>query len=431
MGRRLVRLVLVAAVVPIVLMGQGFSAPPQMAQRAETAWTPPVRISAATPNPRASLFHPLVTLAPEGDITVVWSRDGRVLSRTRQAGGAWGPVRSVGEGSPEDLDVDADGDVTVVWEHFLRGDRSVLLTSRRPDGGRWSRPHRLSRVPVIGAAFLGPTGAVLDVNPRGDAFVAWAYGSPEHTNINYRVEVSYRRNGGTWNPRTRVGQLGLVPQGAVISDGGLPTVLAKHEELGRLRAFGRSGGGWHPVGAPTSARVSEAELTLGEDGTSVLATWTAFSLQGSWLTADGWSPPRRLNRHVGVSLHATGVDRSGTATIAWESPRGAVQVTRWTQGQDPEAPRTLARRGARNVSVSVAGDGTAAVAWAGRVPGTRFDARARAVRRPPAGPWSTITTVSRRRNVDPDSLALDSWPGGRAALVWVNENFTALYLARS
>jgi hypothetical protein len=430
MGRRLlIRTAFVAALAPSLVMGEGSAAPLEQVQRVEGSWTPPVRIAAGDPKRDATLSSPIVSLAPEGDITVVWSREGQVLSRTRQAGASWGPVRSVGMGFPADLDVDADGDVTLVWTRFLRDDRSVLFASRRPDGGRWSPPHRLSRVPVIRAAFLGPSGVVLDVNPRGDAFVAWAYGSPEHTNIDYRVEVSYRRNGGTWNPRTRVGPLGMRPQGAVISSDGVPTVLAKHEELGRLRAFRRSGGGWHPLGAPTSRRVSEAELTLGGDGTQVLATWTAFGLQGSWLTADGWSPPQRLNRHVGVSLHATGVDRSGTATIAWESPRGWVQVTRWVQGRDPGVPRTLARGGAEHVSVSVAGDDTATVSWAGRVPGTRFDSRARAVRRPPAGPWSRIATVSRRRNIDSGSLTLDSWPSGRAALAWVNENFKAIWLA--
>jgi hypothetical protein len=429
MGRRLARSVLVAAMAPSLLLGEAFSAPFEKVQRA-TSWSSPVRVSAA-PDRDRSVSSPLVTLAPEGDITVVWTRDERLLSRTRQAGGNWGPVRSVGTGFPVGLDVDADGDVTVVWERFLRDDRSVLLTSRRPDGGTWSRPHRLSRVPVIRGSFLGPTGAVLDVNPRGDAFVAWAYGSPEHTNINYRVEVSYRRNGGTWTPRTRVGQLGMVPQGAVIGHDGVPTVLAMHAYRGRLRAFRRGADGWRAVGAPTSRRVSEAELTLGEDGTSVLATWTAFGLRGSWLTADGWSPARRLTR-MGASFHAADIDRSGTATVAWQSPRGRVLVTRWMQGRDPGVPRTLARRGAEGVAVTVAANGTATVAWAGRVPGTRFDYRARAARRPLAGPWSATATVSRRRNIDAfGGLALDSWPGGRAALAWVNENSTSMWLSRS
>jgi hypothetical protein len=431
MGRRhLVRTVLVAALAPSLVTGEGFAAPLEQVQRVEGSWTPPVRIAASDPKRDVSLGSPLVSLAPEGDLTIVWGRDGRVLSRTRQAGANWGPVRSVGMGSPADLDVDADGDVTLVWEHFLSGDRSVLLTSRRPDGGKWSSPHRLSRVPVLRASFLGPTGAMLDVNPRGDAFVAWAYGSPEHTNINYRVEVSYRRNGETWNPRTRVGQLGMVPQGAVIGDDGVPTVLAAHAYRERLGAFRRGAGGWRPVGTPTSRRVSEAELTLGGDGTQVLATWTAFSLQGSWLTADGWSPPRRL-APMGASLHAAGVDRSGTATIAWQTPRGRVLVTRWMHGRDPGVPRTLARRSAEGVAVTVAANGTATVAWAGRVPGTRFDLRARAVHRTPAGHWSAVTTVSRRRNVRPEGLALDSWPGGGAALAWMSENFAAIWLSRS
>ena len=431
MGRRqLVRTVLVAAVAPTLLMSEALSAPAENVQRGGASWSPPVRVSGA-PDRDRSVSSPLVTLAPEGDITVVWTRDGRLLSRTRQAGGSWGPVRSVGMGFPTGLDVDADGDVTVVWERFLRGDRSVLFTARRPDGGSWSRPHRLSRVPVIRGAFLGPTGAVLDVNPRGDAFVAWAYGSPEHTNINYRVEVSYRRNGGTWNPRTRVGQLGMVPQGAVVGDDGVPTVLAAHAYSGRLRAHRRGVGGWRPVGAPTSRRVDQAQLTLGEDGTSILATWSAFGLRGSWLTADGWSQPRRLTP-MGIAFHAADVDRSGTATIAWQGPRGRVLVTRWTQGRDPAVPRTLARRGAEGVAVTVAANSTATVAWAGRVPGTRFDYRARAVRRPLAGPWSATTTVSRRRNIQTFEVPdLDSWPGGRAALAWVNENSSSVWLARS
>jgi hypothetical protein len=434
MGRhRLATTVIVAAVAPTLLMSEALSAPAERVQRGEASWSSPVRVAGVDPRSDASVSSPLVSLAPEGDITVVWRRDGRVLSRTRQAGQAWGPVLSVGTGSPEDLDVDADGDVTVVWEHFLRRDRSVLLASRRPDGGRWSRPHRLSRVPRLRDQFLG-VGGVLDVNPRGDAVVAWTYGNPEHSNLQNRVEVSIRRSGGTWSPRTRLGRLDTVADEAVMSSGGVPTVLVNHD--GRLRAFRRPSGGWRPVGGPASRRASDAVLTLGGRGSRVLATWATEgrppSVRGSWLTADGWSPTRRLTRQVNGWAHAAGVDRSGMATVAWESPRGTIQAIRWMRGQAPGAPRTLARRDAANVAVTVAGDGTATVAWAGRVPGTRFDYRARAVRRPPTGPWSGTTTVSRRRNIGlEESLALESWPGGRAALAWTNENFTSIWLARS
>jgi len=305
----------------------------------------------------------------------------------------------------------------------------VLLTSRRPDGGSWSRPHRLSRVPRLRNAFLGGGGARLDVNPRGDAFVAWTYGSPEHSNIQNRVEVSYRRNGGTWSPRKRLGRLDTVAAAAVIGSTGVPTVLANHD--GRLRAFRRPSGGWRAVGGPVSRDVNDAELSIAGRG-NLLASWATArrpSVRGSWFTADGWSPTRNLTREGRGWLHAAGVDRSGTATVAWESPRGAIRVIRWMRGQDPGPPRTLAQRDASSPAVTVADDGTAVVAWAGRVPGTRFDMRARAVRRPPAGPWSGTTTVSRRRNISSDHLALDSWPGGRAALAWTNENSTAIWLA--
>ena len=432
MGRRhLVKVLLAAAVASTLLMGEARSAPLEKVQRSGTSWTAPVTITSVAPNRDVLVSSPLVTLAPEGDITVVWSREERVLSRTRQAGGGWGPVLTVGTGSPEDLDVDADGDVTLVWGHDLRGERTVLLTSRRPDGGRWSRPHRLSRVPVRRGVFLGSGGARLDVNSRGDAVVAWAYGSPEHTNVEYRVEVSYRRSGGTWTPRTRLGRLDTLPAGTVIGSTGIPTVLTNHD--GRLRAFRRLSKGWRPVGGPTSRRAWQTELTIGARG-HVLASWATDtrrpSVRGSWFTADGWSPTRILTRQGSGWDHAAGVDRSGMATVAWESPSGRIRVVRWMRGRDLGAGRTLARRDASDVAVAVAVDGTAVVAWAGRVPGT-FDWRARAVRRPQAGPWSATTTVSRRLNIGLQSLVLDSWPGGRAALAWSGESSRAIWLAMS
>lgn len=49
----------------------------------------------------------LVATAPEGDVTVVWSTNRGGMSRTRQAGGGWGPVLPVNAAGVEDIGVDA------------------------------------------------------------------------------------------------------------------------------------------------------------------------------------------------------------------------------------------------------------------------------------------------------------------------------------
>ena len=408
----------------VLLLALAGSPPTQAAEdpghapaRAAAGWTTPVRVTGATDVSSA----PLVAAAPEGDVTVVWSTNGAVRSRTRQAGGTWGPILRVATGNVQDVGVDADGDVTVVWVRWLRGQRGVLMTATRPDGGAWSTPRRLSRIPRSRGTYTLAWDARVDVSPDGAAVAAWTFGS-EHGGPEHRAQAAYRPAGGSWGPPVRIARPPSFARDAEIASSGIATTLVAKDGLRTVR---RSTTGWHPVGGTITRKYSEATLQVGPRGHAV-AVWDRWhgggtgprsTAHASRLVDGRWRQPLRLSgRRVPGSGVDVGVDARGVATLTWTARQGRLRVSRWTPGTTPTPPRTLSRE-AGDVRPLVAPNGATTVVWtkSPKRP-TRFFAASRA----PGGTWSAPQQISMTRQFV-YGLDADIWPGGRAVVTWQTE----------
>jgi hypothetical protein len=376
----------------------------------------------------------MLAASPEGDVTVVWSvGDGRILSRTKQSGESWGPLRRVGRGFVEDVESDASGAVTAVWTRGAGGGRNVVMAATRPDGGAWSRPRRISGIPRSVGTFTQHGGIELEVSPGGAAVAAWTLDS-QHGGDRTRPEANYRPAGGRWGRHVRIGPFDTQLRGLAISPSGVPAAMVNVRRGPAAQLVRRVGGRWHAVGRPVGRRnASEYYLAIGPAGHTVLAVgyyklirngpdrnW----VEGTRLVDGRWTRAVPLSRLASAYVARVGVDGAGVATVTWYNERGRAQAARWVPGRVPRRPHTLARRNAGDVVPVVAPGGAAAVVW------TTFSRRAGsavvASTRSPGGGWSRPRVISSGVTVGFHELhdAVGIWPRGRAVVTWPAENET-------
>ena len=389
-------------------------------------WTPPSRVYPA--GRRA--YEPRLAASPEGDVTVVWSvGDGRILSRTKQSGGPWGPLRQVGRGFVEDVESDASGAVTAVWTRGAGGGRNVVMAATRPDAGAWSRPRRISRIPRSVGTFTQHAAVELEVSPGGAAVAAWTLDS-QHGGARARPEANYRPPGGRWGRPVRIGPLDTFLYGLAIDRNASPRPWSTSGHGRQCTSFGGSRADGAPTAVRSAARrASDYHLAIGPSGHTVLALEYSTSprngsdrywVEGARLVDGRWTRPVRLSRRANAYAARVGVDGAGVATVTWWNGRGRAQATRWSPGHAPGRPHTLAKAGAGDVAPAVAPNGQTAVVWrsSGRA-GNVLVASTRA----PSGRWSHPGVISGRRGVGHHQLhgAVGIWPRGRAVVTWPAE----------
>src|SRR4051794_31315071 len=93
-----------------------------------------------------------------------------LFAMVRPARGHFGRLRPISgkrSATGQEVAVDGRGGAVAVWRRvaFSGRETSDLVAAARPPGGRFGRPHLLSHQ---------AGSAQVNVNPRGDAIVAWA-----------------------------------------------------------------------------------------------------------------------------------------------------------------------------------------------------------------------------------------------------------------
>jgi hypothetical protein len=388
-------------------------------------WTRPVKASGQS---RVSGGYPVVVAAPEGDVTVLWSSPrGIVKSRTRQAGGSWGSVLRVGEGDLQDAAADHSGAVTAVWRHWIGG-RTVAVGATRPDGGAWSKPRRLSRVPRSRGTHTQAFDVQLAVSPEGAAVAAWTFGSQDAGPVD-RAQASYRPAGGRWGPPVRLADPWSWSSDVAISAAGVPMVLVQGDRFLTMRRTDR---GWRRVGGPVPGRTWDpGSLAIGPAGDEVLAFDSVrrrgegrareHRILATRLIKGQWRRPARISGNVRASQPDVEVDTDGVGTVAWRTAKGRIQVSRWVPGRKPGRPVTLSGRGAGAPSVAVATNGAAVVAWSRSV--ARGPDQILASTRPAGGTWRRPWVISDNQDVIwPQGAGLDVWPQGRGVVAWTDDS---------
>lgn len=322
---------------------------PNDARVAAQTWEPVKRLAS---NPRGESL----AVDARNNTTVVWATSSTppsIVVLRRRAGGSWGKRVAIGHGYAPQVAADARGNLTVVWLTQRRGFTDGVAVARRPAGGRWSDPVRLSRdlsvpgYPHDGEEVYGATEVELAVSPRGAVVVAWAWGSDARKKP-WRIQSVYRPPGGPWSEPLDVTPASEARQPKVGIDAHGTAVLVYGRQL-----FG------HP-------QVLKARRRL---------------------AGSGWTKPAVVARE-GYG-HALEVDRAGNAVVVFTPNFNKVQAVYRPAAGRWRAARTLSPAGVEinDFDLAMNGRGAAAVALG------RGNGRVDLVRRPPQGPWSAPVRV--------------------------------------
>lgn len=324
---------------------------PRLAPSATQTWGPVTRLAR---NPRGQSL----AVDARNNATVVWATSANtrsVMARRRAAGHGWGAPQVIGHGYAPQVATDTRGDVTAVWLTQRKGFTDGVAVARRPAGGHWSGPVRLTvdrRVPAYphgGEDVYGAAEVDLAVSPRGAVVVTWAWGSDDRKKP-WRIQSAYRRAGGGWSGPDDVTPVSGARSPRVGIDARGRAVLV----YGRQR-FG------HP-------QVLEARRRLPG------ARWT----RPTTVAAEGYG-------------HSLAVDRAGNAVVVFTPDFTTVQAASRPAAGRWRALRTISPEGVEveDYDLAMNGRGVAVVALG------RGSGRVDLVRRPPRGPWSEPVRVAR------------------------------------
>ncbi|WP_210503283.1 PKD domain-containing protein [Nocardioides xinjiangensis] len=243
---------------------------------------------------------------------------------------AWLPEHTVATGTHialADLEVAADGTATVAW-----ADGASVALVRRPPGGPWEAPERVS------SGAMPVTDLELVVNARGDVVVLWRTQVPACAGCLPSIHAYHgrvRTAGGAWSPAARLSDTSYSADQArvVLDEHGTATATwrrslgtGSHASQVQVRTF--TAGTWQPVVTldPTSMPDPRPDVATGPHGQVVVA-WRALHpatshgvlrashrLPGS----DEWSEPYQLTPDSSVVQgHDVVVDRRGAASVVW------------------------------------------------------------------------------------------------------------------
>lgn len=319
-------------------------------------------------------------MTPRGDAVVVIAMPGGgPCARVRAAGGDWQPIKcaSVGPGRADDpqIAVDAQGDATVVWEHHIDADVTVIYAAGLAvSTGVWQAPLALSDT---SHRYRAPRIAV---NAAGDAVVAWTSGTGTADTANDSMIA--RRTGarGSWTGPNRLGDAdwvllsGWTSNPSVAIGAQQPAVVAWE---GRRRAEpARLIRSWTSAGYAQTISPDNGQDAMNPDvaeapGGGAVAVWeqrvnaTTSTVQAAVRAPVSglWQPPQNID--VGQDPQVA-TDARGNATIVF-ADSGGIRVAQFPSGSmTPLPPETLpGSYGGGHPRLAVNGDGAAVVVWTG------------------------------------------------------------------
>lgn len=414
---------------------------------AHAAWLPPVDISEAGQD----VGSPHVVLDSAGDATAVWDRwtgnDTVVEAAYRPPGQTWQMPQTIsdapGESSSEGQEgahdatapriaIDAQGDVTAIWERYAGTNRLLLQVAYRPAGGEWQTPITIGEVHTM----MSPE-PWLAMDEQGDASATWTDGGT--------VFAAYKPAGEAWGSPVRLSDTeAFVPETAMDARGDV-TAVWMHFDGARYvvqSAYRPAGGAWElpvQVSAP-GEEGGDPQVALDARGDAIIV-WDGHPTEysdkamvayrpsgGTWREPVAVSDEGEMLESLKVAL-----DAEGDAIVAWggsgkeEGGYAAVRATYRSAGGGWESPRTLSEAGENAYPSDLVFDasGNAAILWqrsSGSKQVLQVDYR------PADGDWQAPGNLSTSdANVTGAVLVLDA-PGeavaadGDATAVWTSGN---------
>jgi hypothetical protein len=314
-------------------------------------WESPevLAVDAGSVTERSRAPQPVAVIDDEGIATVLWREyyyagdppgelavNSRIWTRRSTPAGGWAESESVsstagleyygGHKSHQDLAVDADGNITVV---FLRGtsyypgrvsERRLYGALHLSESG-WVTPYR-----VIDDTRNNSSDVLVRIAPTGRRFFVW-----EETGEGI-IGISHPQT--SWTSWDWLGTISpAVAPALAIDEVGYPMVACDNYggSSGRTLVVRSSGNPpaqlqWDtpfPVGsAALVTRDGDPRLATGGNDGIVVAWKTEFSAKehifASFHNADrGWSEPMLLSGSLGGSNARVGMDASGRSLVAW------------------------------------------------------------------------------------------------------------------
>jgi hypothetical protein len=332
------------------------------------------------------LGAPLVAADGSGHATAAWNAIAVVPSQpiyvSTTIAGAWSPttdVTSAGSGDNPAIAVDRAGDAVVAWRTSdITG--TVVYAARRPHGGQWSAPQKISG--------NIPGGANIDLatNADGDVLAVWLAGG--------RIGGVFYSPSAGWGSASWVSgakPVALAPQ-AALDDAGRATVDWEsssgygYDVIAEARGSTASGLG-KPVEVETAGPSGAPDVAVAPDGSGVL-TWIRDNgghevVQAARRLNAGatWGQPADLNGPASVSdSPRAAVDPGGDAMVVWnqKAPIGYLPYAAAFTGASWSTAHALTNPGdevsAPQVAFDDAGNATALFAHGYAIQAARYDA---------------------------------------------------------
>ena len=321
-----------------------------------------------------STSRPDVVIDRGGIVTALWSREHRVVARTR-ANGTWGPRVTIGVGHSPRVGVAASGSLTVVWLRHPRGFGPQVMAARRPvRTGVWTEPRAVSApAPAVSSArgAYSPSVAVAD---GGAAVVSWLWNQEDSGAA--QVQARFRPAGGPWEPIATLSPREARDPVSAIDASGEATVAFVGNRA-RPHAVSHTRDSWGDPVRLAPHGVNAPQVAAGADG-DVVVTFAASIDQAyqpqAVVRAPGgaWSDPVSLEvptPPLSVLDPVVDVDATGVATAAWWRSDQSVVAATHQRGGTWSAPEVVVAPGPRirpqppYLDLAVSPSGTALLTW--------------------------------------------------------------------
>jgi hypothetical protein len=210
------------------------------------AWSTPVALSLTGADDIGVSYEPAVVVDAQGNATAIWSEEtgyaSAIRTSTRPKGGDWSaPIELTARedrvGATPRLAVDAQGDVTAIWNwHLPEYGGGIIQSATRPAAGSWSAPVDLS------AADERALLPQLAVDPQGDAAAVWKLDTGDGA-----VQAARRTAEGNWSSAVDLSAGEAWEADVAIDPQGTATAAWEtHDDVGRLVHASTSalGGTW-------------------------------------------------------------------------------------------------------------------------------------------------------------------------------------------
>jgi microcompartment protein CcmK/EutM len=414
---------------------------------ASPLWLPPQEVSTV-----GDLGAPTLAVDPAGDATVGWNREETFEASEKSGtspgqgpGSAWSTPVTVGSGAGGTLVTDAAGNVTSAWRE--KGNRSgAVKASTKPAGGTWEAP-----VTVASSESIQVGGPRLAATPSGEVVAIWSATISSGQGLK-SLEVARKPAGGTWEAPVRLsvsktpGELFNQIQIATDASGDEVAAWASVGESGKRTAYFAAtrpaGGSWSEpaqiVAPPAGGKIEQLQLAVDPSGDALVAFrgtapegGTSKVIEAASMTAGGtWEAPVQISpagRQAGQPTVA--FDSEGNATAAWVvRPNGSTAVLQtatkpaggsWSApesltgaalGQYVEGPRLAIGPGDDAILAFERKNGPKAIETVARAAGGAWEAPI-AISAPAAGVVDTEPAVG----VDSEGAGIVAWSALNAA----------------